>query len=226
MPQPLSRVRSDANVVLCNVGQYPLEDRPELLPLAMRVVSSWATLEHIVAGAFVSMLGSKAEPAVAIYLSLTSTNQQRTSIRAAAKSTLSDDYADLLEVLLGLFHTAGKNRNKIAHYGWGTSPEIEDAVLLAEPKALVEYNLQVKQVIDDSRRGGDRELPEIPTDKIYVYRSGDFEEAITQIENLSRYFVQFSQMLSIQRHRADEIYDQLSREPEIQAGLDRLRRRR
>ena len=43
MPQPLSRVRADANISIGNNWDNPSDHRPELALLAMKVIAEWVT---------------------------------------------------------------------------------------------------------------------------------------------------------------------------------------
>jgi hypothetical protein len=94
-------------------------------------------------------------------------------------------------------------RNKLAHWTWGDSADISDALLLADPKDLI-------QNPPDSSR-------------ILVYRELDFRRIIRANERLAGFGLKF--IFIMRDHPAnaeDALYDMLCSEPEIQ---ERLRRR-
>ena len=87
----------------------------------------------------------------------------------------------------------------LAHWVWGTSADIPDALLLSDPRNL-----------------------EFSRDQIYVYRSKDFEAMRVKFERIAGWGLRFQ--FIIQGHPANKggrLYDKLCREPEISEILNR-----
>lgn len=195
---------------ICNSGDYPLEAHPRLLQLAMRVISAWSILDTYVARTFAEMVGGRADPAIAMYESLGSTNTQHTALKAAARAVLNRPQLDLLAALLGLYSKRATFRNRVAHHLWGFSSAAPNGVILLDPRI---YADQVEGRND------------VDYTKIPVFEEGDFTERISGIEQLSAYFHDFYFMLGPHKSLADELLARLMSEPPIQTELSRDTRR-
>lgn len=225
MPQPLSKVRSDASIILGNSGDYPLEQRPDLLPHAMRVVAAWSTLESFMGSAIVNILGAHAGPGIAMYTSLTSNAAKMGALRAAGDVIITGKQNDLFHALLVVFNSLATRRNKIVHGVWGYSPEVPDGVLLAHQSVLVNWTMELERFLE-STPSENNQMPVIDKAKIFVYKATDFKALIKDIEMLSGAFLQYQHLPDRHRaHRSDQVYDQLSREPLIREALNRRKNR-
>jgi hypothetical protein len=227
MPQPFK----GGTVMLGNAGHYPLEERPELLRLAMRVIVAWSTLEVFIAGALATMLGTKAAPAVAIYSMLQSTKTQQDALIAAAETELSNAHLELLEALLMIFGSLAKQRNKIVHWVWGISPDHPDGVLLAEPDVMIQSNLNLEKhlrALTEWSRDPDRRQREPPgldrlqIEKIWVYNASDFTELAQAIDRLSGHFLSVRHVLWRTAESAQR-FETLCNKPDVAEALHCLR---
>ena len=132
----------------------------------MNVIAEWSILENFMSGLFVTMLGANPGPAIAIYSALTSAAAQRDALRAVASNVMSPDELDVFDAILSLFTSAAKDRNKIAHWIWGYSTDLPDAVLLGDPKAMLAFRTAVLASTTEVDRTS--ALPELPKDDIFV----------------------------------------------------------
>lgn len=197
MPQPLSRVTSNASVYLSNSGDYLFNTKPELAIGAMTVISAWSTLESFLSGVLIRMLGPKAPPAIAMFSSLTSASAKRTAVRAAAKTVLEDKVYTEFATILEMIKTAAKDRNKIAHWIWGHSPQIPDGLLLCHPETMTEFQLAIEKYTSSILEGPLEQKfpPDFPRDKVFVYKVRDFEIAISAIESATNHLANFRFLL-------------------------------
>lgn len=203
MPQPLSRVLPTASVLIANGGDRVLSRHPELAVQAMEAIGSWSNVESFLIGLYVELMGGPNELASTAYLSLETQSAKTQAIQAVARKSLSKENLRLLNAILAVAKTHQKSRDKLAHHVWGESPDIPDALLLADPKALVGNDF----VYDD----------------IYVYRAKDFSSIITANDRLCGYGLQFRFILMGHvANRDGRLYDRLCAEPEIQERLGRL----
>lgn len=203
MPQPLSRVAPNANIMLGNVPDPTLDRHPDLALLSMKAIGSWSNVELRMLETFVQLMGGPQETATFVFLALESTSAKSSAITAAARQ-LQDDHRRLLTALNGISRTQQKHRDKLAHWIWGDSPQLPDAVLLINPKTLVD------QIAHTDRN------------EVFVYRAVDFQTIIADNDRLSVYWRRFHWIIA--NHPANtgnQLYDQLSAVPEIRERLDR-----
>lgn len=136
MPNPISNVNPSADIVLGNVGMgSPFNHNPELALLAMDVVRTWADVENFRLNFYMEILGRNNEHAKAAFLALDGETSKNQSIRAVAERALSGDLLKVFSAVQKLSKRVQKTRNRICHWTWGYSPQIEDGFLLVDPKA-------------------------------------------------------------------------------------------
>lgn len=200
MPQPLSKVSSEANVIMCNAGDRPLKHNPTLGLLAMESIISWANVEQFMLNTYLDMMGGPKELAATAYLSLEIQSAKISVINAISREILTDEMQALLAAILKIAKSAQKSRDKLAHHIWGYSPEIPDGFLLVHPKDFLADRL-------------DR-------DAIYVWKQADFESVIRLNDRLCDFGATFSQIFHPPPWTsADALYRELCAEPEIRERL-------
>jgi hypothetical protein len=203
VPQPISRVAPNANIMFGNAGDRPLARHPDLAVHAIEAIASWSNVESFMLRLFVEVFGRHRSLAADVFLSLEGQAAKSAAINAAAASVLKDRDPELrlLRAILAIVKTNEKDRNKLAHWTWGDSPNLPDAVLLVHPRST---------------------LGELDRSNVYVYRDQDFT-AITQAnDRLCGYGLRFQFIL--QGHVAnsdDRLLTELSAEPEIRDRLSR-----
>jgi hypothetical protein len=210
VPQPLSSTYRNAAVYIGNVGSgfpSPPKERPALAVLAAEVIASWSNVEAFMMRLFIDLMGGPADLAARVYLALEAQSAKSAAINAAAEAKLTLKEREMLRAILALAKTHQKTRDKVAHWSWGISPQLPEALLLANPKDLID---------DDYDRTN-----------IYVYTARDFTDAIKANERLAGYGMNFRFMLTNRDPSTEggQIYDQLYAElaaiPEIQERMGR-----
>lgn len=201
MPQPLSRVSPDAILFIANAGERALEKRPELAILAMESIASWSNVESFFLNMFVELLGGERSIAANIYLSLENQSAKDAAIRSAGETALAEkpDEHRILKSIMKLSKSYAKERNKLAHWVWGFSPQITDGIILVDPKNL--------------SQNPDRS-------KIFVYKERDFEKIISMNDNLCRIGLLFNFILN--GHPANmngELTEKLLKDPVVSEHL-------
>jgi hypothetical protein len=96
-------------------------------------------------------------------------------LNAAAEQVLDEDRFDCWTVLQAKFiKRCMKERDRFAHWAWGYSPDLPDALLLAEPieKARAQWDATSPP-----------KTPQIDRKKVYVFTSGDFDRAIVRLND-------------------------------------------
>ena len=201
MPQPLSKVMPNANVIIGNAGDRPLLRHPQLATLAIEAIASWSNVENFMLQMFVQLFGGNKSLATNIFLSLENQSAKTAAINAAADTALKEkpDVLVVFEAIMAISKTNEKSRNKLAHWIWGDSPNISDGLLLINPKSSI----------------GDLDKSEI-----YVYKESDFTSIIEANDKLCGYGLRFNFIL--QGHIANRdgrLIIELKEEPEIKERL-------
>lgn len=194
MPQPLSKVAPNANIMIGNVGDYPMQRHPELALLVAEVIASWANVESFLLNLFIELMGGPKGKAATVFVSLDSRSARTAAIQAVARS-LPEKHKKLLDAILAVTKSNAKSRDKIAHHIWGDSPNIPNALLLHNPKDSID---------------------QLARTNIFVYRENDFKQIIKANERLAG-FGQSLEFILIDHpaNRDGKLYDQLCAEPEI-----------
>lgn len=230
MPNPLSRVRPNAAFNLGNNIDNPSDHRPELALLAMKVIAEWSLLESFMTGVFVHMLGSNPTPALAIYTALSGSVSRGAAFKAVAKEAhLSTEEDEILDAILSLYKTAGRERNRIAHWVWGHSPEIPDGVLLCDQQVMARTWIATSpQLVGDTADEITATIAETRSvlgDATFVYKANDFESLSRDTQRLINLVTQFRFVLMRDHpsNRGGALLQTLSLEPEIHTWRNRQR---
>ena len=203
MPQPLSRVRPNASVTLGNAGDRPLARHPELAVLAIEAIASWSNVESFMLKLFIQLLGGDDSLAASVFLALETQHAKNAAIKAAAETALAERPQELsvFRAILSIANTNEKERNKLAHWTWGDSPDIPDALLLVSSRTI---------------------LRDIERSDVYVYKAQDFQAIIEANDRLCGYGSRFKLILA--GHVANEdggLLAELWNEQEITERLAR-----
>jgi hypothetical protein len=143
---------------------------------------------------------------------------QRQMILAAAKAKVSPSQFDVLSVMMSAaISPAMKERNKLAHWCWGYSPELSDCLLLCKPDHKMVLHLQAVNVR--------RMAPEVPFDasSIFVVTESDVSRLADRLRTAKQYVSLF--MAAVWKANSPEVRErfflQLSNEPPIREALER-----
>ncbi len=205
MPQPLSRVAPNATIAIGTPGDRHLARHPDLALLAIEAVASWSKVESFFLQLFVQLLGGNGALAAEVFLSLQGQAAKSAAIRAAADSVLRERQQELkvLNAILSIAATCEKDRNKLAHWTWGDSPNLPDALLLVDPRVFIQG--------------------EIDRSAVYVYMARDFENIIRSNDTLCGYGLLLTFVLQSRPEANDgRTLDALAAKPEVAQALSRL----
>jgi hypothetical protein len=70
MPNPISAVNANANIILGNAGDRLLARHPDLAVKALEAIASWANVEGFMLKLFIKLLGGNDSIAASIFLAL------------------------------------------------------------------------------------------------------------------------------------------------------------
>jgi hypothetical protein len=219
--QPISRVRP-WNATLRWGDSETMAKRPKLAVKVSQCISEWAEIETVLAIYFSTLLGAEPKAALAIYSALDNRAAQLRAVAAAAAEKLHPDDADLFEaVLQAALRPTMKERDKLAHWCWGTCDELPDDLVIREPSDKTDSHFIALEY-----EGGTSPLRNTTDepDKTYVvsekYLTGLHKRLINAKGYLGLLRVRASSK-SPQKER-DEALQELSSEPLIHEAWDRL----
>ena len=221
MPHPVSSAAPGAGITINSDSAIEAFRRhPNLAILVAQAISTWSLVEYSMMDLFTELAGGSKDKAGAIYLAL-----EIQSAKAAAVSALLNDLAiDRREVFYcinEIKRTRQKDRDKLAHWIWGYSTHIPDALLLCNPKTLIPIMEPFKRFAVS--RDNFHSIKDTLEKNTYIYKDVDFNNIISGNVNLSIYLQKFS--FAIADPPVDlkcEVYESLLTVPEI---ADTARRR-
>jgi hypothetical protein len=146
-------------------------------------------------------------------------------IKSAAKATVTAEHFEVFSLLFSLvLKPAMTERDKMAHWTWGYSDELPDALLISEPEYTLESLMHVLEFFPGIESASVKQ----DFDRIFVVRDGDLDATI-QRSTTAKNYLRLA-MGTVWDHnpplRRAEYLQQLSDVPPIREGLERLNARR
>ena len=201
---------------------------PEVSALAARCIALGAQIESLYGAILITMLGANAKPAAAMYRSLQSLNAQSTVVQAAAEAVLENDELDLLAAISSLTNRSMVHRHRLAHWVWGSSSGYPDAIVLINPKMLLEYEVDLGRFSWPNEGRGLLDKFDIKT--CFIYDAKALREVITGLAEAENFLAQFrfSVIPMIRRNPAmrDQGFPELARQPALMLELKSLAAKR
>jgi hypothetical protein len=171
--QSLSRVNPSARISLGLADTMP--QRPALAAKVAQCISEFSNIETMLPVLLAFLLSADAQTALAMFGSLENRAAQLRLLNTAAEEILDEDRFDCWTVLLAKFiKPTMKERDRFAHWSWGYSVDLRDALLLAKP-------------IEKARAQWEATTPpktaQIARDKVYVFTAADFDRTISRLND-------------------------------------------
>jgi hypothetical protein len=225
-PQPLSKVRAKAYPVF---GHAAMWMRPQLAVHIAETIAAWAQVEVVLGRVLAVLLGSDASAALAMHATLNGFRARVDSLEAAARSKMPPEDFELFQVTLTAIGKAADRRHEFAHWLWGFCSEVEDALLLIDPR---DYWKRVGESQEEAER---RQLeageplflfpPNADLNRVLVYREKDLLEARDGTEHAHLYASRLIGLAVPKFAGHAGARRRLASEPEIRRALDKRRRR-
>jgi hypothetical protein len=217
--QPLSRVKPDS---ISSWGDpETMSLRPDLAAKVARCVSQWSEIElHL--GAFLGfLLHAHPRAAWAMYTKVENRAAQLRMITAAAEASVPADHFDVLSVLISsILRPVMRERDKLAHWAWGHSDQLPDALLISEPAETLDGLMRVLKLYPGIEKAG------VATnfDQIFVIRQPDLDAMIRR-SMMAKVHLRIAMGTVWEDNSAQErarLLRQLSNVLQIREGLSRL----
>jgi hypothetical protein len=107
--------------------------RSKLAAMIAHCIAQWSEVEIHLGALLAFILHANEKAAVAMYANVENRATQLRLIDAAAEASLPKDHYEAISALLtSIVRPAMKERDKLAHWTWGYSDELPDALLLAD----------------------------------------------------------------------------------------------
>lgn len=201
---------------------------PELSAIAANCIALGAQIESLYGSILTTVLGAEAAPAAAMYRSIQNSSIQTTVVLAAAKTVLKPSEFDVLSVIVGICNAALKPRHQLAHWVWGQSNGYPEAIVLIDPKALLEYEIGIGRFMVPNE--GRALLDKFDTRTCAVYDKPALDEALNALVEAEMLLATFRYSVIPQlRQISDDSVaglPQLKRQPAIAAALRALEQQR
>jgi hypothetical protein len=210
--QPLSRVRPSAGI---SFGAVMAESQHMAVKIA-ECVAGWAQIEAGLGTILGMIINTEPRTAVTMYQAVENRAAQLRMFAAAVHARLPQHHADTVSVIISKFvRPAMKERDRIAHWCWGFTPDLPDALLLIDPCEIIAVQLDVVSHLP-------RTHPDL--NRIFVVRPSDMDHIIKRMKITAGYTNRIAGTLWLRNNpevRA-QLLEALSNEPPIRAALDRL----
>jgi hypothetical protein len=199
--------------------------RPTIAVKIAHCISRWAEIETYLGAFLAFILHADERAALAMYSSLENRKAQLRLISAAAEAMLEPTHSDIVSTLMtNIIRPVMKERDKLAHWTWGYSDDLPDALLLAPPKETLQ-TLMV--AVKRGKTEGNAGVPST-YENTWVVRENDLDRMLARsfwAKDLLRLGMATVWVLNTSEERAEHL-QQLSNEPQIQEGLARLHKGR
>ena len=213
MPKALSHLHRPIGYQLNNVGDFPLRERERLARYAMECIASFSTVESWMLNLYLDLVGGNKSDAAALFMKMESRGT-RSAALAPFISRLDKKYQSLYRAIEQLMKIRAKPRDKLAHWVWGISHDLPEALLLANPKALATLDHLSPTYSDDMKK------------EIWIYEAKDFEKIIQENNELAGFGMEFRFIVrGHPANRGDQLYQSLCAQPALAEILNRQSKR-
>jgi hypothetical protein len=167
---------------------------------------------------------------MAMYGALTSTQAQMAALQAAAKASLSPEHLELFSALLVVVKRSAVHRNKVAHWLWGISEQVPDALILVNPDAVLDLHTNNGEYMARWKEGkkvpDPSTLPGLDLSEAFVYGEQEFREIIDDLTDVWSLTNSFAFLIISGATPNDVQFQMLSVSPRIQTELEKARKSR
>jgi hypothetical protein len=215
-PQLLSRIKPGIKYRL-HFDNF--NERPAVAQAIAECIAAWSRVECAYGYLFISLLQANERQGANLYASLESGKSKRDAIKALAVSRLHQQKLELLENLLNYTKSQQKVRDKIAHWVWGTAKELDDAMVLCDPKTLWDQsgiNLATLSAVSHSETFC--VISPVSNDSVYAYSTKELKRDAETFSSLAILVEKFPFFLAqeIGSQEYDALYRELSRDVRLE----------
>jgi hypothetical protein len=183
----------------------------------MQVISTWAVIDSVLSVLATTFLRSDFEVVTGMLQALTGNESRRAAIVGAAQSALKPKDFALFCTIMKVIKPSRDRRNDFAHHNWGYFSNLDDAIVLADPKCFVSYDAR-RRAVKARRR---RHISPIDYTKILVFRRNDLEEEVEAANTALHLVLSLKRALSRDKEAA-KARSELLIQPQVRQALARM----
>ena len=211
--QPLSRVVSSADMTWG--AEDAISSRPKVAVKIAECIAEWSNIETFLGVLLASLLGTEAKTAISIFGAVENRSAQRRIVMAAGQAKLSPDDYDLLEVIMRVaVAPVMRQRDKLAHWSWGTCAELPDDLILQAPihKTALHFTVWV-----------DRQDHIANVDHVFVITEKYLGELVRDLRAAKHHISNFGATIwpTSSQSTRDQYRDKLLSEPRLRQAWER-----
>ena len=218
--QPLSHVKPNA---VSQWGSHiSISTRPEVAVKIAECIALWSQVETTLGVFLALLLHANEQAAAAMYSSVENRAAQLRMIDGSARSVLPQDHYDVISVLFSSkIRPAMKERDRLAHWCWGVSDDLPDALLMTHPSSNLLSSITATKTPYE-----DKDVPEISLDtgEIFVVTASDLQRVLERFQEANQLLRSATGSVWVKnspKQRAS-ILRRLSMTPALRSSLDRL----
>lgn len=226
---PLSRVKPGARI-----RRLPdtMATQPKIAQTLADCIAAYSEIELNLGRALSVLLKADVKVAMAMYARVENRAAQGRMIRAAIEAAnISQQQKDVFIAILEQLVVPGmKERDKLAHWPWGYSPDLPNALLLFEPSGELEQNIALIH-------GGHEPTPEISQlahldfDHVFVVTETDLSRTVGRLREADGclrqlWLIMHPRLPELSPRMRSEMLRILSTKPLVKEGLNKLRQKK
>jgi hypothetical protein len=216
-PQPIKFIKPDAGISFTPESTI---ERPEVGAWIAQCIACYSWVETQTSRLFSALLRLNVEAGIELYNELGGASLKENGLKILARSRLAPpDYA-IIEALLKVIQSHQKIRDKIAHWYWGKSDQIEDGLVLIDPKYILIHRARLADIRNEGKRPTYEDY-RYPLDKIYVYRVQDLQVDAKAFIDLALLVNKCHGLCALQGPELVQLRDELSKDGRIAERLGR-----
>lgn len=203
-----------------------MSKRPKIAIKVAECIAEWTEVETGLGMFLGFLLHTKADTAIAMHTSLENRAAQLRMLEAAAKAELPSDHYDVISMLHTVhIRPAMRDRDKLAHWCWGHSPELDDALLLRAPSEKILHGFRANEL---GPYPGSTAAIRTNYDEVFVIREDDLIRMSDRFTNTKKLVMHAASSVWVKNppQARAEFLRLLATEPGVQAALNRLARDR
>lgn len=170
----------------------------------------------------VSFLGASAKPTFAMFEAIHQTAKTQ-ALRAAAKTKLSQEDNEVFGALLALAKSADKHRNRVAHWLWAYSEDIDDGLLFIDPAANFEFLVATTEQLEAGKRVIESSQADLDRKRVLVYTLADLGAVVDEYWTIRDWFRTFNRHIHPHLQRDEALYRTMLGAPALRQALARVR---
>lgn len=149
---------------------------------------------------------------------------KNSALKAAARACLAPEDNDTFAALSLLAKAADKHRNRLAHWLWAYSEDIDDGLLFVDPSANFEFLVNVNEKLEKGERVIASSKLGLDYRHVLVYSLKDLTDAAVEYANVSEWLRCFNMHIHPHLMRDEAQYRLMLASPAFRQALARVQK--